>query len=32
MMECKKALVEVDGDLETAQELLRHPGSGFGGE
>ncbi len=26
MMECKKALVEVDGDLEAAQELLRKIG------
>jgi len=26
MMECKKALVEVDGDLEAAQELLRKVG------
>ena len=26
MMECKKALVEVDGDLEAAQELLRKRG------
>ena len=26
MMECKKALVEVDGDLDTAQELLRKIG------
>ena len=26
MMECKKALVEVDGDLEAAQELLREAG------
>ena len=26
MMDCKKALVEVDGDLEQASELLRKAG------
>ena len=32
MMECKKALVEVDGDLDAAQELLRKLGQASAGK